>query len=203
MTISAESVYLFCFAVGFFFSVLAALSGHVDLDFHAGDSGPHDSALVRGTHHQGHRHHGTPVLNAGTVAAFLAWFGGAGWLLTRFSAVGFALVALAAVGSGVTGAALVWAFLAKVLMRGGREELDPADYEMIGVLGRVSGTIRPDGLGEILFSQAGVRRSAPARAETGSHLPNGTEVVVMRYEGGVAYVRRWEDLAGGTEEQDG
>ena len=68
--------------------------------------------------------------------------------------------------------------------------------EMTGVVARVSGTIRVGGTGEILFSQTGARRSAPARSEDSSTIERGTEVVVMRYEHGIAYVRRWDELAG-------
>ena len=95
--------------------------------------------------------------------------------------------------SGLVGAALVFFFLAKVLIRKD-EELDPADYDMIGVLGTVSSNIRPSGTGEMIFSQAGTRRAAPTRSEDGLAIAKGTEVVVTRYERGVAYVRPWEEL---------
>jgi len=59
----------------------------------------------------------------------------------------------------------------------------------------VSDSIRDGGgLGEILFSQTGARRCSAARSEDGRSIERGTEVVVIRYERGVAYVRRWEDL---------
>ncbi|MBC8166318.1 MAG: NfeD family protein, partial [Bryobacteraceae bacterium] len=96
--------------------------------------------------------------------------------------------------AGLAGASIVFWFLRKVLMRD-REELDPADYDMVGVLGRVSENIRREGLGEVLFSQAGTRRSVAARSEDDNAIPNGTEVVVTRYENGIAYVRRWDELA--------
>jgi hypothetical protein len=101
----------------------------------------------------------------------------------------------------VAGAALVFWFLAKVLVA--REQpLDPADYRMVGVLGRVSSRIRPGGTGELIFSQEGARRSAAARSEDGSEIPRDTEVVVTRYEKGIAYVQRWEDLAGDAEDSN-
>jgi hypothetical protein len=65
---------------------------------------------------------------------------------------------------------------------------------MIGVLGTVSSNIRPSGTGEMIFSQAGARRAAPARSDDDVEIVKGTEVVVTRYERGVAYVRCWEDL---------
>jgi hypothetical protein len=66
---------------------------------------------------------------------------------------------------------------------------------MTGVLGRVSSAIRAEaGIGEIIFSQAGARRSAAARTEDGSGIERGAEVIVVRYEHGIAHVRRWEDI---------
>ena len=95
--------------------------------------------------------------------------------------------------SGLVGAAIVFYFLAKILIRKD-EDLNPADYDMIGVLGTVSSNIRPAGTGEMIFSQAGTRRSAAARSEDGVPIEKGTEIVVTRYERGIAYVRPWEEL---------
>jgi hypothetical protein len=65
---------------------------------------------------------------------------------------------------------------------------------MIGVLGKLSIPIREGGTGEIVFSQEGVRHVSGARSDDGTAIPKGTEVVVQRYEKGIAYVRRWEDM---------
>ncbi len=135
------------------------------------------------------------VINIGTIAAFLAWFGGTGYLLRQYYVVGFLIALGAALLSGFAGAAILFWFLAKFLVRED-EELDPADYDMIGVLGRVSSTIRSSGTGEMMFSQMGTRRSAPARSEGGVEISKGAEVVVTRYERGIAYVRPWEELSG-------
>ena len=184
---SWEAFYLCCFLVGFTLSLLSLLSGATHLH------------LPRGLH--GHASHGTIAkgsghspLNFGTVAAFLAWFGGTGYLLTRYSSV-WALLALAvAFISGLGGAAAVFWFLVKVLLKH-EKDLDPADYDMIGVLGKVSSRVRPGGTGEMIFSQHGVRRAAGIRSESGEAIPRGIEVVVTRYEKGVAYVRPWEELS--------
>jgi membrane protein implicated in regulation of membrane protease activity len=94
--------------------------------------------------------------------------------------------------SGIGGASVVFWFLAKVLM--GREApLDPADYDMVGMLGKLSISIRPGGTGEIIYSQEGTRRVAGARSEQGVAIPKGAEVMVTRYERGIAYVRPWKD----------
>lgn len=180
-------LYLFCFLVGFALSLLAVLAGSVHL--------PH-------FHHGLHPARGgeLPWLNFGTIAAFLAWFGGIGYLLERYSHVWVVAVLGIAVVSGLAAASVVFWFLAKVLMA--REaSLDPADYDMVGVLGRVSISIRLGGTGEIMYSQEGTRRVTGARAEQNVAIAKGAEVIVTRYEKGIAYVRPWQDPAGEWDKQ--
>ena len=86
-------------------------------------------------------------------------------------------------------------FLTKVLMSD-EENMDPADYEMVGVLGKISSSIREGGTGEIVYSQMGTRRVCGARSEDNGAIAKGTEVVVTRYEKGIAYVRLWSDMSG-------
>jgi hypothetical protein len=186
--------YLICFLLGLALSLLSVLTGSAHLHL------PHlhvPHVHLQGPHLHTPEAEGVPWLNFGTMTAFMAWFGGTGYLLERFYAVWF-LVALAiAVLSGLGGAAVVFWFLAK--LSSGDEGLDPADYDMIGVLGKLSIPIRESGTGEIVFAQEGVRRVSAARSEDGAAIAKGAEVVVQRYEKGIAYVRRWEDLAGEAE----
>lgn len=181
--------YLVCFLVGFGLSALALLAGSIHLhlphlDVHHGIHIPHA--------HIGEVHADLPWFNFGTIAAFLAWFGGTGYLLQHYYGVYFAVTLGVAILSGIGAAAVVFWFLAKVLMA--REaSLDPADYDMVGVLGKLSIAIRPGGTGELIYSQEGTRRVAGARSEDGAPISRGAEVIVTRYEKGIAYVRPWED----------
>jgi hypothetical protein len=125
--------------------------------------------------------------------AFLAWFGGMGYLLTTRGNFGRLIVLAIAVASGLAGGAIVFVFLTKVFLRNERA-LDAADFEMTGVLARVTVGIRESGTGEIVYSQGGTRRSAGARSESGAVIGRGSEVIVTRYERGIAYVRPWEEL---------
>src|SRR5579862_336626 len=187
--------YLICFLVGLGISLFSWLAGSVH--FHL----PHIHIHFGGHGHAPHaggQGQGPEVINIGTIAAFLAWFGGTGYLLRQYYFVGFLLALAAAMASGLAGAALLFWFLAKLVRKD--EVLDPADYDMIGVLGKVSSTIRPSGTGEMMFSQMGTRRSAPARSEDGLEISKGAEVVVTRYERGIAYVRPWEELSHTTAE---
>jgi membrane protein implicated in regulation of membrane protease activity len=182
--------YLLCFLVGFILSVVSFLS--VIPHAHLPGMRIHHAGAAAGRGH-GVRGGGVSPLNGFTITAFLAWFGGTGYLLTHYYAAWFAVGLAAAAACGLAGAGVVFWFLARVLVS--REEtLDPDDYDMVGVLGRLSSAIRPGGTGEIVFTQAGTRRSAGARSVDGSGIPKNTEVVVTRYERGIAYVRSWDEL---------
>jgi len=187
-----DSFYLICFGVGLVLSVASVVGGFTHLHLgrlHIG----HAAHAPHSTGARGHTH-GLSSVNGFTVTAFLCWFGGAGYLLHRYSVFVAPLVLLLSLLSGVYGAALLWAVLFKVLLPHERV-LTAEDTEMTGVLAQVSDSIRDGGgLGEILFSQTGARRCSAARSEDGRSIERGTEVVVIRYERGVAYVRRWEDL---------
>ena len=186
-----ESIYLACFVVGCCLSVIAFAAGaahlHLPKGFHVHTHG-------HGAGHAG-SHGGvkTSWFNLGTLTVFLAWFGGTGYLLTRYSNLLAILGLLIAVLSGLGGASVVFWFLYQIQSR--ERDLDPVDYNMIGVLGKVSGPVRAGGTGEMIYVQGGVRRCTPIRAEEPAAIERGAEVVVMRYEKGIAYVRRWEEVS--------
>jgi membrane protein implicated in regulation of membrane protease activity len=216
--------YLICFAVGFCFSFVSFLfgggrTGHLHLPhFHGHTGGMHPPAAHVSSGHgtsasgtaatssttgiatdQGVTHSGhggdVSVFNFVTLTAFLAWFGGTGYLLTRFAAIWVGFGLLFSIGAGLAGGAIVFLFMTKVLMSH-EENMDAADYEMVGVLGRISVSIREGGTGEIIYSQAGTRRVCGARCEDGAAIAKGTEVVVTRYDKGIAYVRPWSEMSG-------
>ena len=184
--------YLLCFIVGFSLSVLSFLAGavHIHLPFrlhlpfhvahHGGGSGLRAAAHI-------------PWLNMSTLLAFLAWFGGTGYILSTRSH----LVAIASLGfatlAGLLAGWMVFKFMLK-LMRGGDSELNEADYRIEGSVGSISVPIREQGTGEVIFSLGGVRRGAGARSDDGKAIEKGAEVVIERYEKGIAYVRRWEEF---------
>jgi membrane protein implicated in regulation of membrane protease activity len=199
--------YLICFAVGFLLSAISFIAGGLRWHLHLPHF-PHGGGHVHVghgpvTHGTGgnataaHAGHAAPVskFNFITLTAFLAWFGGTGFLITRFSGIWFALGLLISVAAGLVGAAIVFMFLTRVLISH-EENMDAADYEMVGVLGRTSIPIRAGGTGEIIYSQAGTRRTSGARSEDGSAIEKGAEIVVTRYDKGIAYVRLWEEMSG-------
>lgn len=199
------SFYLVCFLVGLFLSAFSLLGG-------LGHFGGADHVHVPHAPHLPHVHipHGThmangnggttagegpsvPWWNAFSIMVFLCWFGAAGYLLTRYgSFVATVVVVLAAI-CGVIGGAIIFLFLTRVLMPH-EHELTSDETEIVGAVGRVSSAIRPSGTGEVVYEQLGAIRSVPARSEDGAAIPKEEEVYVVRYEKGIAYVRRWAEL---------
>lgn len=186
-----NTVYLVCFFLGLAMSVLAAFSGLGRLHFGSGHS----------THagHLGHAHGkpatGTSAINGFTIPAFLCWFGGAGYVLDNYSPLLTLFVILLAVAAGLVGAGIIYVVLFRFLLPRQRI-LSSEDTRMEGTVARISDQVRAgSGIGEILFTQLGARRASPARSEDGQPIARGTEVVVLRYERGVAYVRPLHELA--------
>jgi len=181
-----ELFYLICFVVGFGFTAVSFLSGTLHLHL----PGDH------GHFHAGHGGHGSGFgfFNPMSLSIFLAWFGGTGYLLVHLRHIWVLAGLVFSTTAGMVGAGAVMLFATRYLMAH-ESSLDPMDYEMVGVLGRVSGAIRRQGTGEIIFEQEGARKACAARSEAGEEMRRGEEVVVTRFEHGVAYVRRWSELA--------
>ena len=119
----------------------------------------------------GHAHRASEQLSLSISVRLLpSWHGSAatGYLLTRYSAVD-RLRALHLSRGGIFGTSIIFFFVAKVLMID--SHLDPADYDMVGVLGTVIVPIREGGTGEIVFSQEGSRRCAGARSDNAGAIP--------------------------------
>jgi hypothetical protein len=190
-----ESFYLGCFLVGLLLSAFSLLGGMGHFAGHVGHVHvPHAGHMPRTAVGHGTAQGGAdvPWWNAFSLMIFLCWFGAAGYLLTRYGGFVAGLVLVLAVVCGLVGGAIVFFFLAKVLLPHERE-LTADETAIVGAVGRLSAPIRPAGTGEIVYEQLGARCSAPARSDDGGPIQKQEEVFVVRYEKGIAYVRRWED----------
>ncbi|HEV8130256.1 MAG TPA: hypothetical protein VGQ81_03325 [Acidobacteriota bacterium] len=204
-----ENFYLVCFVFGFALSLLSFLSVslHIPVRWHWPHPGAHHAGGI--PHVQvGHASHAAAghasasnntsqisPYNFSTLMAFIAWFGGAGYLMSHYYRGWFLLGLAVALVSGMAGASVVFWSLAKVLLAH-EQNLDPADYELVGVLATVTSSIRSAGTGEIIFSQEGTRHVSGARSENGAAIAKGEEVVITHYERGIAYVQRWKEFSG-------
>jgi hypothetical protein len=198
-----DTFYLICFGVGLVLSVVGFLSGVLHLHVGHLKLGGHGAHGSHGAHagHVGTSNSASAArssnsaspFNGFTVVAFLCWFGGTGYLLHRGHAFTASVVLLLSAISGFAGAAVVFWFLARVLMAHERT-LEPEDTEIVGVVGRVICAVPARGVGEIVYSQNGARRRVAVRSDDGLELPRDTEVIVIRYERGVALVRRWDEF---------
>lgn len=197
-----EVLYLVCFFVGLLFGLLSLLGGlgHFGGHLHV----PHMHAPhVPHLPHAGGAHlpHGgaagqtgstVPWWNFFSLTIFLCWFGAAGYLISRHGTFVAGVVLLLAALCGAAGGALVFFFLTRVLLPHERE-LTADETEVVGAVGRVSAYIRAGGTGEMVYEQLGAWQSVPARSEDGGAIDKQEEVFVVRYEKGIAYVRRWDE----------
>lgn len=210
-----EHFYLACFLAGLLFSALSLLGGmgrfggHLHLTHtghlpHVGHL-PHAPHLPHASHAPGATAKGAargsssiPWWNSFSMMIFLCWFGAAGYLLTRHGRFVTGVVLTFAILFGLAGGAIVFWFFAKVMLPH-EHELGADETAVVGVVGRVSCAINARGTGEIVYEQLGARRSAPARSEDGGPISKEEEVFVVRYEKGIAYVRRWEEAELGAQ----
>jgi membrane protein implicated in regulation of membrane protease activity len=205
---SWSDVYLFCFLVGASLSLFSFLAGavHLHLPFkmhlpfhgsgHAAGGVHHTGGLARGgAVRGGAARSGMHIswLNASTILAFLAWFGGTGYLLTKYSHVVSIFIVLLATLAGLAAGWMVLRFLLK-LVGPSDEPLLSEDRRIVGALAKVSMTIRENGTGEIIFPLGGSRSCSGARSEDGGAIEKGAEVVIEKYEQGIAYVKRWDEF---------
>ena len=184
-----DVIFLGTFFFGLVFSALSLVLGAANIGFDHG-------------HVDHHGHHGTPgadsdgglsPVNVSTVLAFLAWFGGVGYL-ARHGLGWYAIVSvIVGVAGGLAGAAVIFWVLTR-FVRPMEGELREADYRLPGTIAQVTSSIRAGGTGEILYQQGGVRQVAAARSVDGAAIPRGVEVVVLRLERGIAYVEAWDTL---------
>jgi hypothetical protein len=202
-----ETFYLVCFLAGLMLSFVSLLGGmghfggHVHVPHvhvpHAGHVHiPHATGAAQTVNTNSGGVQGGPEVpwwNAFSIMIFLCWFGAAGYLLTKYGSFVAGVVVVLAAICGLAGGAIIFMFLTRVLMPHERE-LTAFDTDVIGVVGRVSSPIRAGGTGEIVYQQLGATRSAIARSEDGDALGKEEEVYVIRYEKGIAYVRRWDEL---------
>jgi membrane protein implicated in regulation of membrane protease activity len=131
--------------------------------------------------------------NFSALVVFLTWFGGAGFIFKSLQVMDWFTMVLALL-SGVVGYMAVMLFLSKVLVSSQTPVMRQEDYDLTGTVGRVTSTIFENGTGEVIFSKHGTRRAVSARTTDGKALPRESQVVILRFENGVALVEELDKL---------
>src|SRR5512132_3060985 len=139
-----ENFYLTCFFAGLLLTVVSFLFGaHFHLPVHVhfpnGFHLPHLSV-----HHGGGHGDSVSPLNLTTILMFVTWFGATGFLIAHYHSGGPALALMVSIAVGFAGGALMYLFTLRVFVAN-EHPLRDADFDMTGVLGRVSVPIRPSG----------------------------------------------------------
>jgi membrane protein implicated in regulation of membrane protease activity len=174
------TIYLICFGVGLFFSVVSAFfadfGGH-DSDLHGGH--PH----VEGGGAGGPEMPGFAPLSPTTIATFVTAFGGLGLIFSSISWTSsvWLSVPLAVVG-GLGIAALVFLLFRKIFAST-QSSSEGRVRELFGRSATVITPIAAGGIGEIAYEQGGTRYTAPARELESGAIPSGATVRIVRVVG--------------------
>lgn len=189
-----DAILLGSFLFGLVFSTLSLIIGAADVGvghFGHGEFG-HAGHGGHSGHGGGHDADHVAPLSIATVLAFLTWFGGAGYFFRNGVAWSVWASLLGAIVLGFVGGGLIYQLL--TVVRRGERVLDPEQERIVGALGRITSSIREGGTGEITYELRGVRQVSAARSASGGAIGRGDEVVVLRYERGIAFVAPFNEL---------
>ena len=215
------NLFLSFFLFGLIFTILSLVfgwvggadAGHAGADAGGADVGHdfghdigHDIGhdLGHGFGHEiGHEaaHSGPSVFNLPTIMASITWFGGVGYLLRATLSMNAVFASVLAIISGLIGGAIMFVLLARVLWPMMTPPMQRADFRLPGTPARVVSSIREGGVGEIVYTKAGNRFTAGARSVDERAIPKGAEVVIVRYEHGLAYVQDVESVLNGSDHE--
>ena len=191
------NIFLGCFLVGFALTLISLLFGfdHGGADgVHFGDGGGVDlgdgGGVDAGDGSAG-GHHASFFSYTGMLM-FLTCFGGVGYILNRNASGALVFILTGSVVAGMLGATIMFLYFNHFL-RHGETPMNPANYQMAGTLARVTSGIRMGETGEVTYVQGGARKTIGARSDEDLAHPQGEEVVIVRYERGLAYVRGVRD----------
>jgi membrane protein implicated in regulation of membrane protease activity len=187
-----STLFVICFLVGvgvsavsLFASFLHLHHGGIRFHFHHHAGGGSHSLLKNASEFFG------SLFNLAAITMFLAWFGGVGLLLEERTRLATALVVVLAAVAGVTGAAAI----IRIVQAMRRQEHPLQPIQLVGTVGKLTIPIREGGTGEIVYTIDGKRRCSGARSDEAQRpIARGAEVVITRYDKGIAYVCEFDRM---------
>jgi len=184
-----STIFIGCFSFGLLFTIATFLLGAFgnDLHFHGSVHGLLGGSAGHGAHgsHGGGQH--VSPFSMSTISAFLAWFGGAGYLLSTYSPLTAFTITLAATAFGLLGGAVVFLVIGRVIMPR-LTVMSAEDFRVQGAIARVTSVIQAGGIGEIVYTLGGTRHADGARSVSGESIERDTQVLILRLEKGIAVV---------------
>jgi membrane protein implicated in regulation of membrane protease activity len=180
------TLFLICFLVGAGVSAVSLIAG---FHFHG-----HGHFFGHGHGHSLMKHSSDwfgSLFNLAVITMFLAWFGGVGLLLEQTTRLAAAATIGIAAGAGVVGGAAI----VRVMRALARQEHPLEPVQIVGAIGKLTIPIREGGTGEIVYTIDGKRRCSGARSDDGARpIARGAEVVITRYDKGIAYVCEFDRM---------
>lgn len=130
-------------------------------------------------------------LKAPTLGACATLFGATGYLLTRYTSLGAGARVTIATAAGIAGIVAAILLIAKWIVPAAKHDVIDERYILQGHPARVSAPIAGASGGEITYDIGGTQYAAKARSLDDVSVDLGTDVIIERVEGGVAYVEPW------------
>src|SRR5262245_27653167 len=154
-------IYLFCLALGVFFTLLSAIFGHIfgGAHGHVDGSGGHAEAGADASDSPG-----VSAISPTIIACFMAAFGGFGLVLRQVPGLKSAFITAPLSLLGAWGIAAGVLFLLRQLFRKTQASSESKVASLAGLIATTITPIPENGVGEIAYVQAGTRYTAPARS---------------------------------------
>src|SRR5262249_40133813 len=133
-------------------------------------------------------------LSPAAASAFGVVFGAAGYLLSRSGSSGPTTPFVVAVVLGAVGAFAAARLVNTWGKRSPSSDVDDERYVLQGHIARVTKAIQADVEGEVEYEMGNRRHVLRARSFDAASLSAGTDVVIERIGGDVAYVEAWMEV---------
>jgi membrane protein implicated in regulation of membrane protease activity len=184
-------VYTICLVFGLVFTVLSAFAGHL-FGGHADGAVGTDGQADGGLGHDGVP--GITFLSPTGLASFITAFGAFGLIFSRIPATNNVWIhaPLSMVGGLVVALAVLWLF--NTMFRKTEGSSESRVVQLIGQTAAIVTPIPENGVGEISYTQAGSRYTAPARGEKGATIGGGQTVKITRIVGNQFFVEKISNL---------
>lgn len=176
-------VYTICLVFGLIFTLFSAIAGHL--------FGGHEVVGTDGQADGGVGSDGVPGISffsPTVLASFITAFGAFGLILCQIQMTSSVWInaPISFVGGLIVALFTLWLFNAMFKKTQGSSESRVAT--LVGMTAAIISPIPINGVGEISYTQAGSRYTAPARAEKGGSIASGQTVKITRIVGTQFYV---------------